>query len=309
MTTVVALLLVGVLCAAVGAHVLVTGAVGLARRWGWSPVVLGVVVAGFGTSAPEFAVAIRAAATGVPEVALGDVLGSNVVNLGLVLGPALLVRSLLVERAVVRRDVPVAAGAPLLVLLLAADGLLSRRDALLLLVVFGIWLGQALLAAGNGRRHQQQHVPTETTLRAERAALIGLVLLSVAGMVIVAAAVEATALLGWEGYSVGALIVAVATSAPEIATVIVARVRMQDGLGLGTLLGSNIFNTLAIIGVATMIRPIVLEPAPLVVAGGAAVVLSILVLPGRSWRLPRSRGALLIAAFVVTTVLGLGATG
>lgn len=305
MVAVLLFLATGVLCAAVGANLLVRGAVGVAARMRLSPVFLGATFAAFGTSGPELAVALRATGVGVPTVAMGDVLGTNAVNLGVVLGGAVLFGALGIDRTAIRRDLPVAATSPVVVLLLAVDGTLSRPDGWLLLLLFAAWMAQLALAARASRRGSSVLPTAAEQARPLLVLLVGLVLLAAAGSFIVAAATNAMQMLGWGGYTVGVVIVATATSAPEIATVVLARLRGQDGFGLATLLGSNIFNTLGIVGFAATLRPIDLAPADIWVVVVAAVLLSLLATPGRDWRLPRGRGGLLLSVYVSSVLMTL----
>ena len=303
MVTTLLLLAAGVAAAAVGADLLVRGSVGLAQRWRLPPAVIGVTIAAFGTSGPELAVAIRSAAAGRPEIAVGDVLGSNLVNLGLVLGVALLFGAIAIDRPTIVRDIPLAAGAPLLVLVLLADGMLSRRDATMLLLAFAIWLGQVVLAARSQRRQTVGEDVATSGLHPAVGTALGLALLALAGSAIVAAANRLMDELGWSGYAVGIVFVAISTSAPEIATMVMARVQRQDGVGLGTVLGSNIFNTLWIIGVAGLVHPVVMPEVGIRVVVGLGVLATVLVLPRTGRPLPRARGLLLLAAYLAAVAL------
>lgn len=303
MLTTLLLLAAGVAAAVVGADLLVRGSVAWARRWRLPPAVIGVTMAAFGTSGPELAVALRAAATGRPEIAVGEVLGSNLVNLGLVLGVALLFRALAIDRRTVVRDIPLAAAAPVLVLLLLDDGQLSRPDAVLLLIAFVLWLADVVRTARSERRPATADGAVGSNRHPALATGLGLALLALAGGAIVAAANGIMVSLGWSGYAVGVVFVAVSTSAPEMATLVMARVRGQDGVGVGTVLGSNIFNTLWIIGVAGLVHPVVLPEVGIRVVVGLSVLATLLVLPRTGRPLPRARGLLLLATYVAALAL------
>jgi cation:H+ antiporter len=257
---------------------------------------IGATVAAFATSSPELAVAVGSALAGTPEISLGDCLGSNVVNIGLILGGALLFGPLRCSTESIRRDLTAAVLAPVLLAALAADGRISRPDGLLLLAVFGTWLGSMVRSA----REQRALLPSEPRAQPWDAAgriALGLMLLVASSWLIVGGAQGIARTLGWTSFLVGALIVAVGTSTPEIVTTLFARWHGHDDIGLGTVLGSNVFNLLFIVGVAAMLRPIRMAgQAPwLALAVGLLVVL--LTLPGKSGVLGRGRGAWLLVCY------------
>lgn len=299
-----ALLIVpGVVAAAIGGELFIRGAVGGANRLRIAPGIVGATVAAFATSSPEMSVGINAATAGRPEIALGDALGSNVVNVGLVLGIAVLLGGLKTRRADVVRDVPVALLAPLLVVLLAWDGVISRTDGVVLITAFTAWLLITIRQAARERSDTVAVLADRTTGRIIRDSIIGLVLLILAGRLIVLAAGDIGVLLGWDAFTVGALLVAVATSVPELATVVVARLRGHDEISLGTVLGSNIFNGLLIIGVAAAIHPIGILGAEFAAAIVASIVTLLIVIPPRSGRLHPVRGGLLLAVYAAYVIV------
>jgi len=254
-----ALLLLGSILAGVGGEFFVRGLVTLAVWWRVPPGIVGATVGAFATSAPEMSVAVNTAVAGRPEIALGDVLGSNVVNIGLILGIALLFGAVLVDGGTLAREYPAAAAAPLVVGLLALDGTLGRIDGLVLLVVFAAWLSQSVIAARRIRALTPPALPERSRTSVVVNLGLGLALLVAAGRVILTGAVGFSEALGWDGFVVGAVLVALGTSAPELATVLIARVRGHDAVAVGTLLGSNIFNTLLIVGTAAVIHPVTVD--------------------------------------------------
>ncbi len=299
-----ALLIVpGVIAAAIGGELFVRGAVGGANRLRVAPGIVGATVAALATSSPEMSVGINAATAGRPEIALGDALGSNVVNVGLVLGIAVLLGGLRTRRADVVRDVPTALMAPLLVVLLAWDGAISRTDGAVLITVFTAWLLVTIRQAARERSGTVAVLADRTTGRIIRDSIAGLVLLILAGRLIVLAAGDIGELLGWDPFTVGALLVAVATSVPELATVVVARLRGHDEISLGTVLGSNIFNGLLIVGVAAIIQPIGIVGAELTAAIVAGIVTLLIVIPRRSGRLHPVRGAFLLTVYAAYVIV------
>jgi cation:H+ antiporter len=292
------LLLPGVLAAAGGGELFVRGTVGGAARARVAPGIIAATVAAFATSSPELSVAVNSATAGRPEISLGDVLGSNVVNVGLVLAIGILMGGLRPRRRDMRRDIPPALGAPLLILVLGFDGRLSRFDAAILLASFAGWLIFTILQAARERSAIAEVAADETGWRIIRDGVLGLVLLIVAGRLIVLAASDFGEILGWDTFTVGAVLVAIATSVPELATVVMARLRGHDEVSAGTVLGSNIFNGLLVVGVAAAISPIpiIWDEFRLTVLAGIATV--VLIIPGRSGRLAPPRGVALLAVYV-----------
>ena len=290
-------LLIGLACAGGGGELFVRGTVGLAKAARISPGIIAATVAAFATSSPELTVAISSALNGVPEISLGDVLGSNVVNVALILATALLFAPVTAPRDGIRRDFPVAMLVPVILGILLLDGHLSRLDGLVLLAGFFAWL-LAIIHEVRKQRSATAQVLGETQASArDREGIIGLALLIAAGKLIVYGATGIAKTYGLSEFVIGATVVAVGTSVPEFATVIISRVRGHDEVGIGTILGSNIFNGLFIVGVACMITPINVPfnaAAPALILGFAAVVLTY---PPRSGIIDRWRGGMLLAVY------------
>ncbi|AFY29687.1 calcium/sodium antiporter [Cyanobium gracile] len=303
----------GVLAAGVGGELFVRGAVGLAHWARLSPGIVGATVAAFATSSPELSVATMAALEGKPQIALGDALGSNVVNVALILGFTVAISGQRMPAESARRDLPVALAGPLLTGLLLLDGSLSRLDGALLLVVFLLWMTGVVLEVRRQRRVAE-------VLRGERRSwpavlfcVVGLGLLLVAGRLVVLGARGLAQSFGIDAFLVGATLVAIGTSMPELATSLVATWRGHDEVGLGTILGSNIFNGLWVVGVAATITPIAVpvQEVQLVLGFGLAA-LFLLILPNGSVVLQRWRGWLLLilyGVYVLAIVRGRGLIG
>lgn len=251
-----ALLLLGVVCAGVGGEIFVRGAVGLARWARIAPGIIGATVAAFATSSPELAVAINAARAGNPQIALGDALGSNVVNVALILAVALLISGIQSPRETLKRDFPVALLIPVLTALLLLDGELSRGEGILMLVLFLAWLVTAVRDARKKRSAAEDILGEQRRWRVVLSCVGGLACLGLAGNLIVTGARGIALAVGIDEFVIGATLVAVGTSAPELATVIIAKLRGHDEIGLGTILGSNIFNGIFIVAVAAILHPI-----------------------------------------------------
>jgi cation:H+ antiporter len=296
LTTYVALI-AGLVLAAIGGELFVRGVVALSR---WLQIPAGIAaatMAAFATSAPELSVSTLAAAGGTPEIGLGDALGSNVVNIALVLGLTLLVSNTHVARDVVKREVAFAVAAPLLTGVLAADGLLSRLDAVVLLGVFGGWLAVTMKAAREHRTRITSRAEGERHSRSVGAGVAGLVLLFAAGYLIVRASQNLVLAWGIDGFLIGATLIAVGTSMPELATALVAKLRGYDEVGMGTVLGSNLFNGLFIVPLAALIHPVTLRLADVLIALTYGTLLLLVLVPGTGGYAGRWRGGLLIAAY------------
>lgn len=262
----IAVFALGVAGLVLGAEALVRGAARLAARTGMSPVVIGLTVVAFGTSAPELAVSIGAASADGPDLAIGNVVGSNIANVLLVLGlAALLGGGLVVAQRIVRIDVPIVIGVSILVLALGWNGVIGRIEGIVLLVLLAVYLVVTVVSA---IRDSKTAIVVEYALaldheklRASSPAtdvglvLVGLVLLVVGSQALVGAATDIAAALGVSQLVIGLTVVAVGTSLPEIATSLLAAVRGQRDLAVGNAIGSNLFNLLAVLGVTAVVIP------------------------------------------------------
>jgi len=306
------LLAVGLLMLVRAADVLVESSARLAIVLRMTPVVVGVVVIGFGTSAPELLVSGLAAAEGLFNLGVGNIIGSNVANMLLVLGVAALVAPVTVQLSVLQREVPLSLLA-VVVFAWAIQGPLRRIDALVLVALLAVTLGIVLLLA----KHSTPVLPEEVVeLRAEDVAvgresiraLLGLVFtLAGAQMVVIGAGALAERIGLSEGF-VGLTIVAVGTSLPELAAGVQAARRGQSGLLVGNLLGSNLFNATAVgavvvwtgSGLGEQVSTQLAGPATLIMVGSVAAVSLLLALRRRIVRL---EGIILVGAYVVAVVL------
>jgi cation:H+ antiporter len=312
MITPVILLLIGVVLAWVGGVFFVDGAVGLARWARWPAAVIGVTVAAFGTSSPELMVAIQAGVDGVPQISLGDVLGSNVVNVSLILALVLSLSRMKADDPGVRRDWSTALAVPFTMAAVLWDGWFSRADALLLMGLFGLWL---TLVVRHARRHRARLVKEvieagqASTLKIGLQVVTGLVLLILAAQFVVYGGTRLALILGWSPFVVGAVVVAAATGTPELATTIAARIRGHHDVGLGNILGSNIFNVLFIAALAALIHPYSVKLPELMPSLAFGVITTLLILPGRGGVLGRWRGFLLLVLYVAYVLMTLRAGG
>jgi cation:H+ antiporter len=298
-------LLAGVVLAWFGGELFVRGGVGLAAWARWPTAVIGVTVAAFGTSAPELMVAIHAAHDGVPQISLGDVLGSNVVNVSLILGLVLAFSGMKAEDSGVLRDWFVALLVPGIVYALLLDGWFSRTDAMIMMGIFFVWL---LVVISHARAHAATHAASAEKVPVVRMlgfTLLGLVLLVGSAQFVVHGGKAVALALGWSPFIVGAVIVAVATSTPELATTVIARMRGQHDVGLGNILGSSIFNAFFIASVAALIQPYKVNLPEIMPSLTFGALTTLLIIPGPGGYIGRFRGVLLLAIYVVYVMLSL----
>jgi cation:H+ antiporter len=298
-------LVLGVVSAGVGGELFVRGTVKLAAWARIAPGIVGATVAAFATSSPELSVAISSALAQKPQIALGDALGSNVVNVALILGSALLISGIQSSRAVIARDFTVALLVPIVTAILALDGILSRFDGAVLITLFICWLFATVLEVRRQRSAAEEVLGSHRLLPAVISAAIGLTFLVAAGSFIVAGARGIAQSFGISEFIIGATVVALGTSMPELATAIVAKIRGHDEVGLGTILGSNIFNGLFIVSTAAIIHPIALDPTSVGLALAFGLMALVLTFPGAAGCIGRGRGVVLLllyAAYVAVIV-------
>jgi len=292
-------LILGIVFAAAGGELFVRGAVGIARWLRVAPGIIGATVAAFATSSPELSVAISSATAGTPKLALGDALGSNVVNVALILGAALAISGIQCPRSSVKRDFPVAIVIPVITGALLLDGVVSRFEGMLMLGIFVAWLAATVIEARKQRSTAPQDLGAKGMWTSVLSCAGGLALLVAAGISIVSGAKAIAIAFGIDEFIIGATIVAVGTSAPELATSIIAKLRGHDEVGLGTILGSNIYNGLFIVGVAATIHPITVDWREIAIALVFGVVALALTFPTGRGYIDRRRGVILLALYVV----------
>jgi len=300
----------------------VDGASSTARHFGMPPLLIGMVIIGFGTSAPEMVVSTLAAWQGNPGLALGNAYGSNIANIALILGLTALISPLAVHSQVLRKELPILTAITALAAWQLWDGDITRTDALILLGVFGglmawtIRQGMQQKADAFGSEVEQElNVRGMPLRRAIVWLVLGLALLIVSSRILVWGAVEIAHGFGVSDLIIGLTIIAVGTSLPELASSIIAAGKGEHDIALGNIIGSNLFNTLAVVGVAGMIRPLAAAPE---VFNRDMLVMTTLTLSlfiiGYGFRGPgrinRIEGAVLLACYVgytgylISTVVG-----
>jgi cation:H+ antiporter len=294
-----------------GAEGLVRGSSALALRLGVTPLVIGLTVVSFGTGSPELIVSIEAATQGNSAIALGNVVGSNISNIALILGLAALARPLPVRVEFIRREVPVMIAVSLLLCLLLIDGSLSRFDGLLLLVGSIIYIVLSYVLARRAAALEVSSVVKEEFAAAMpdtkgpawkdiTFVIIGLIGLVVGAKMMLSGAIPLAKQWGLSEVVIGLTIIAVGTSLPEMATSVVAALKGEADVALGNAIGSNILNILFILGIAALIQPISgrgLQTLDLIVMVGTA--LATLPLFWRGAVLSRAEGALLLAGYTL----------
>lgn len=257
------LFIAGIILLIVGAESLVRGASRLAMAIGISPLVVGLTVVAYGTSAPELAVTLQAALAGQADIGLGNIVGSNIANVLLVLGLSATIASLVVSKQLVRLEVPLMIGLSFLVLLLGLDGRIGRLDGLVLFagaISYTVFVirqsrrqNQADNTAVGGRKQPERKQPWPVQIGL---IIAGLGLLVLGSRWLVDGAIVFARLLGVSELIIGLTIVAAGTSLPEVATSVIAIIRGQRDLGVGNVVGSNIFNIVAVLGLASIISPL-----------------------------------------------------
>lgn len=317
----IAALVGGIILLVVGAESLVRGASRMAAMAGIAPLIIGLTVVSFGTSAPELAVSAQSALSGQADIALGNVIGSNIFNILAILGISALVAPLVVSRQLVRQDVPVMVGVSLLVLLLALDGDISRLDGLILLLGVLGYTGFLVIQA----RHERVAPPEATGRTGEFTAEYGhvatkgwrswagnLLLVAVGmGMLVLGSnwlvdgAVAIAEALGISQLVIGLTVIAAGTSLPELATSIIASLRGERDIAVGNAVGSNIYNLLLILGVAAVLGDgVAVTPSVLYFDMPVMLAVAVACLPifFAGYEIARWNGALFVGYFIAYLV-------
>lgn len=266
----VATLALGVVLLLFGGDVLVRGAISLATRLGVSPLVIGLTVVAFGTSAPELALNVSAALNGNTDLSFGNIIGSNIANIGLILGLSALVKPMVVRASLLKREIPVmilVSGVAAVIAFTPPDALgragYSRAEGIALLVGFLLFLEMMRRGAKKGADTMVEEVRAERpapTWIAMGQALAGLAMLALGGSFAERGAVGVAQAVGLSDAVIGLTVVAIATSLPELATSVMAARRNQVDIAVGNVVGSNIFNILLIFGVTATIAPTPIPP-------------------------------------------------
>jgi len=243
-----------------GGEALVRGSVGIARRMAISPLLIGLTVVGFGTSTPELLVSVNAALSGVPDIAVGNIVGSNIANILLIVGLSAMVWPITVMGATLRRDTAVMVAAALALIPIFAMGLIGRPAGLALVLALVGYLVWAFMQPGDVEEEDSSASPLTSVIVSVLWVVGGLVALMFGARFLVDGAVSIARGYGISEAFIGLTIVAVGTSLPELATSLIAAFRRQSEIAIGNIIGSNIFNVLGILGVTALIMPVPVAP-------------------------------------------------
>ncbi|MBK0061167.1 calcium/sodium antiporter [Pseudomonas sp. S44] len=297
----------GLVLLVIGAELLVRAALRLATRLHVRPLIIGLSLVAFGSTAPQLTVSLQAAYQGAPDVAVGSVIGSNIFNVLVILGLAALIIPLRVSRQLVRLDIPLMIAASAVVYLLAANGELGRLEGALLLLGLLGYLGMLW----HQSRHYSRTYPAPDAARRSPGrfwstvvlqTLFGLVLLSLGGHLLLEAAVEVATDLGLSERIIGLTVVAVCTSLPELAAALIAALRGEREIAVGTVIGSNLFNLLAVLGLTALTTPEPLTISPNALAFDLPVMLGVAVLSlpvfYSGYRITRAEGLVFLALYL-----------
>ncbi len=296
----------GLVILVVGAEGLVRGSSALALRLGISPLVIGLTVVAFGTSSPELAVSVESAISGNSSIAMGNVIGSNIANIGLILGITALIYPMMVQRSLIREQIPLMIGISILIWVLTLDQEIDMVNGLFL---FGGLLAYIYFSyqssRGDAAADSVEILPGDVaTLKDKTWFCVILITLGLGGLVgggilFVNSAVEIARIFNVDEAIIGLTIVAIGTSMPELATSVVAAVRKESDIAIGNIVGSNIFNILGILGVASIIKPLS-SVGFSQVDYGVMIAFAIILLPMAITRkrLSRAEGSVLLLGYV-----------
>jgi cation:H+ antiporter len=309
----VVLLIVGLVVLYFGAEWLVAGASKIALAFGVSPMIIGLTIVAFATSAPEFVVTLMAALDGAPDIGVGNVVGSNIANIALIIGASCLVFPMAVEPTVLRRDYPIMMVAMAVAGLFAFQGLMiSRVEGLTLLAILALFLGVCLRAAIRQSREYRATgqfavggPPAKQIAFQALKAAVGIVMLILGAKLMVDNAVAIARTFEISELVIGVTIVAFGTSLPELATSLVAAFKREADISLGNIIGSNIFNTCFILGGVSVLRPLPVSEQAATFDLPASLVIGLLLFPLMRFdkRIGRIDALLLTASYVAYIVL------
>ncbi|MEQ9105669.1 MAG: calcium/sodium antiporter [Rhodothermales bacterium] len=288
----------------------VDGASDVARHFHVSPLVIGMIIIGFGTSAPEMVVSLFASIDGNPGIALGNAYGSNIANLGLILGITALLSPIAVQSRIVRQELPILTAVTLVAAWIVWDATITRVDALLLLALFGALLAWSFRKSAETTDALQEEMDVHADVGVRTATIqlvVGLLLLIVSSRALVWGSVE---IAGWFGVSdlvIGLTVVAIGTSLPELASSVAAARKGKHDMAIGNVIGSNLFNTLVVVGLAGLVAPFDVPDGVLTrdVAVMGAMTVGVMIFGAglrRPGRINRWEGATLVATWIVYSV-------
>ncbi|WP_440210760.1 calcium/sodium antiporter [Actinobacillus pleuropneumoniae] len=306
-------IVIGLILLVWSADKFVEGAASSARHFGMSPLLIGIVIVGFGTSAPEMLVSASSALKGASGIALGNAYGSNITNIALILGVTALIKPIIVASEVIKKELPMLILITLVSAYMLFDAQVTQIEAVILLIIFAVYMGWTIWVA---LRSKNDTLAQTESLNEERLPIgkalfwvvIGLLFLMASSQLLVWGAVEIAKYFGVSDLVIGLTIVAVGTSLPELASSIIAARKGESDLALGNIVGSNLFNTLAVVGIAGAIEPMQVEAE--VFSRDMLVMLAVTALlfffafsfRKRAGRINRAEGAILFICYVAYTL-------
>ncbi|RJX70639.1 calcium/sodium antiporter [Vibrio sinensis] len=313
MLSAIALLIIGLVFLVWSADKLVYGSAAIARNYGISPLVIGMTILAMGSSAPEMMVSATAAFDGKTDTAVGNVLGSNIANIALILGITALIKPLSISSAVIRRELPLMIGVTVLAGALLWDNHLGFYEGVLLFALFGVFIFAMLHISRKEKQNgdiliqeQESEVPEGVSnTKAILWVVVGLIILPIAASTLVDSAVVIAQYFGMSDLVIGLTIIAVGTSLPELAASLAGVLKGEDDMAVGNIIGSNVFNILAVMGIPGLVHPAVLSEYAMGrdfwVMLGVSLLLVIMAL-GKSRSINRIEGAILLCCFVAYQV-------
>ncbi|GIU03595.1 calcium/sodium antiporter [Shewanella glacialipiscicola] len=289
----------GFIILTLGAEALVRGASSIALRLGITPLIIGLTIVAFGTSAPELAVSVKSALAGNSGIALGNVIGSNIANIGLILAITALIRPIQVQSQVVKRDIPLMILASMLFWGLLLDGELSLIDGVVLLSLLIGYLAFSYISSKNSNEEEEIEAGPNNPLLSALFIVVGISMLVGGGILFVNGAVDLAKTFGVSEVIIGLTIVAIGTSMPELVTSVIAALKGQSDIAIGNIVGSNIFNILGILGITAIVQPVSslgFQPIDFIVMLAFAVI--ILPFAWTGLRIGRREGTVLLLGYL-----------
>lgn len=286
------------------ADLLVDSSAYIAKKYHVSPLLIGLTIIAFGTSAPEMVVSLMASIDNKPQIALGNAIGSNIANIGLVLGITCLIRPITPHSSIIKREYPILLGVMMLVLFLIFDGVFNQQEGILLLLCLAIFLAILIydgLSKSKDSFHEDITKEIPKVIKAPwLILLLSLLLLPISAEIIIYSASFFAKYFGLSDATIGLTIVALGTSLPEVATSISGILKNEDDLALGNIIGSNIFNLLAVLPIAALKNPIFIGKSFIFRDYLAMSILSVLLIVASMVKdkLPRALGGVLLSLYI-----------
>lgn len=306
------LFFIGIFLLIKGAKYLVEGSSTLARRLGVSTLLIGLTIVSIGTTTPELIVNIMASLKGAPDIAFGNILGSNITNILLVLGVAAVISPIIVKSSSIRKEIPFAIIAACILLIFSnqilidqtKENILTRVSGIMLLTFFALFIYYAIDIATKSRKQiKPEKLEIETKHPVTIALMIigGIVALFIGGRLTVEGAIFVSSQLGLSEFLISATVIAIGTSLPELSVAITAAKKNETGIIVGNVIGANIFNILWILGITALISPITIPNhinTDIFIMGGVSILLFIMLFIGKKHQIDRWQGYLFLGLYV-----------